>query len=185
MASIVSHAIVATVLGSVTLPRRVSWWYWALGAVLAVIPDADVIGLAFGIRYEDVLGHRGLSHSIFFAAILAASCSFVLARRNEVSTYRLFLFLFLATASHGLLDAMTNGGLGVAFFAPFNNDRFFFPFRPIEVSPIGIDRFFSARGLAVIQSEAKWLWIPSALVFIVVLVVRKLKTNTPDNSART
>jgi hypothetical protein len=35
--------------------------------------------------------------------------------------------LFLATAGHGLLDAMTNGGLGLAFFSPFDNHRYFLP----------------------------------------------------------
>src|SRR6267378_8050335 len=47
----------------------------------------------------------------------------------------LWRFFFLATASHGLLDAMTNGGLGVAFFAPFCDTRYFLPWQPIVVSP--------------------------------------------------
>jgi membrane-bound metal-dependent hydrolase YbcI (DUF457 family) len=59
------------------------------------------------------------------------------------------------TASHGVLDAMTDGGLGIAFFAPFDNTRYFFPFRPVKVSPIGLS-FFSARGLDVIWSELLW-----------------------------
>ena len=39
------------------------------------------------------------------------------------------LYLFLSTASHGVLDALTDGGLGVAFFSPFDQTRYFFPFR--------------------------------------------------------
>jgi len=76
----------------------------------------------------------------------------------------LWTYLFLATASHGLLDAMTDGGLGVAFFSPFNNDRYFLPWRPIRVSPIGISRFFSDRGLEVLASELLWIWLPSVLL---------------------
>ncbi|HEX7809721.1 MAG TPA: metal-dependent hydrolase, partial [Thermoanaerobaculia bacterium] len=49
--------------------------------------------------------------------------------------------------------------LGVAFFSPFSNVRYFFPWRPIRVSPIG-PRFFSARGLATLQSELLWVWLP-------------------------
>jgi inner membrane protein len=60
-------------------------------------------------------------------------------------------------ASHGLLDAMTTGGLGVAFFAPFSAERYFFPWRPILVSPIGIERFLSPRGAAVLMSELQWV----------------------------
>ena len=57
--------------------------------------------------------------------------------RGRVAT---FAFLFLCTMSHALLDALTDGGLGVAFFSPFSNERYFFPWTPIRVS-----RFFSAR----------------------------------------
>ena len=46
---------------------------------------------------------------------------------------------------------------GVALLAPFDWTRFHAPFRPIAVSPIGVTRFFSARGLAVIASELVWL----------------------------
>jgi inner membrane protein len=67
---------------------------------------------------------------------------------------------------------MTDGGLGVAFFAPFSNQRYFLPLRPIEVSPIGLNFFFSARSLVVIWSEIKWIWIPSALVFAAAELVR-------------
>jgi len=60
----------------------------------------------------------------------------------------------------------------VAFLAPFDDRRFFFPFRPIQVSPIGIARFFSARGLAVLRSELVWVWLPSALLAAGALTVR-------------
>ena len=79
------------------------------------------------------------------------------------------------TASHGALDAMTDGGLGVAFFAPFSGERYFFPFRPIVVSPIGLGGFFSEWGVAVIKSELLWVWLPSALVVAFVLIFRRLR----------
>jgi inner membrane protein len=60
-----------------------------------------------------------------------------------------------------LLDAMTDGGLGVAFFSPFDNHRYFLPWTPIRVSPIGAARFWSARGLAVLRSEFFWIWLPA------------------------
>jgi inner membrane protein len=66
----------------------------------------------------------------------------------------------------------TNGGRGVALFAPFSAERFFFPWRPIEVSPIGLD-FFSERGFGVISSEIIWIWIPSAIIFLFAWLVRR------------
>lgn len=183
MPSAFSHAIVATAIGKVVQPKQTPWWYWALGAAVSAAPDLDVIGFHFGVRYGDVLGHRGFTHSLLFAALLAGLVTIALAGQRKIPWWRLFLFLFLATASHSLLDAMTNGGLGVAFFSPFSNARYFFPFRPIKVSPIGVGRFLSARGIAVVRSEALWLWLPSAVVFVagtlVSAVVSRLR-----NSAR-
>jgi inner membrane protein len=72
-----------------------------------------------------------------------------------------------------LLDAMTDGGLGVAFFAPFSNTRYFLPWTPIRVSPIGVSRFFTERGLAVLKSEVVWIWIPAAVLALVGRGVRR------------
>lgn len=166
MASAFSHAVAALSLGACFyrpgLPKRV----WLAGALCSVVPDMDVIGFRFGIHYGDFLGHRGFTHSLFFAAILASFVALLGFRHASPSSGLLWIwsYLFLATASHGFLDAMTDGGLGVAFFSPLNNARYFFPLRPIRVSPIGVSRFFSARGLEVLQSELLWIWLPSALL---------------------
>ena len=82
-------------------------------------------------------------------------------------------FFFLATASHGLLDAMTDGGLGVAFCSPFDTRRYFLPWTPIRVSPIGLGRFLGARGLAVLRTEFLWIWIPAIALGVSAMVLRK------------
>jgi inner membrane protein len=84
----------------------------------------------------------------------------------------MWTYFFLATASHGLLDAMTDGGLGVAFFAPFDNHRYFLPWTPIRVSPIGIGRFFTSRWLAVIRREILWIWVPVVVLIASASVLR-------------
>jgi inner membrane protein len=81
-------------------------------------------------------------------------------------------YFALITASHGLFDAMTDGGLGIAFFSPFDTTRYFLPWRPIRVSPIG-PGFFSDRGMTVLVSEATWLWLPSAALAAVAWIVRR------------
>jgi inner membrane protein len=85
---------------------------------------------------------------------------------------QLFWWFAAVTASHGMLDAMTNGGRGIAFFAPFSNHRYFFPWRPIQVSPIGAG-FFSARGLSVLVSEARWIWLPSVIIEVSARMFRR------------
>ena len=137
----------------------------------AVLPDADILSFAFGVPYGSMFGHRGITHSLAFALVLAFAVVFLFFR-DAPNRKALVLFFFLATASHGALDAMTDGGLGVAFFAPFSGERYFFPFRPIVVSPIGIGSFFSDWGLAVIKSELLWVWLPASFVVALVLILR-------------
>lgn len=136
--------------------------WWVVGALFSILPDLDAIGFRFGIRYGDLLGHRGLTHSLAFAAALALA-AIPFAERQR---WLLFVYLFLCTASHGVLDALTDGGLGVAFFSPFSNERFFFPWRPLVVSPIGIAGFFNERSLAVLRSELIWVVLPSLALFV-------------------
>ena len=155
--------------------------FWC--AARAIAPDADVIGVAFASPFRSLLGHRGLSHSLLFAVAVAAVLVTLGFRRTPdgVSRVRLGLYFFLATASHGVLDALTDGGPGVAFFAPFHDTRYFFPFRPIVVSPLGIRPFFSEWGVRAIESELVWIWLPSlALTGLVQLVRRGSAGVRPD-----
>jgi inner membrane protein len=134
--------------------------------VLAVLPDADVAGFFLGVPYDSPLGHRGLTHSVPFAAAAAAAALVLIGRGRALGPGRVWLwvYLFLAAVSHGVLDAMTTGGGGVAFAAPFWNERYFLPWQPILVSPLGIRAFFTPRGMAVLRNEAVWVGLPSLLV---------------------
>jgi inner membrane protein len=105
------------------------------------------------------------------ASIVTAFVCRTLPARPSAS--RLWVFFFLATASHGFLDSMTTGGLGVAFFAPFSETRYFLRWRPIVVSPISIYGFIGRRGLRVMWSELGWVWLPAALIFLAGLALRR------------
>jgi inner membrane protein len=177
MCTVITHPAVPIAL-SVLLPQEsASSSLLIAGALCSVIPDLDVVGFEFGIKYGDLLGHRGFTHSIFFAGLLAALITMSLFQ-NHASRLIVFLFLFLSTLSHPVLDALTNGGLGVGLFAPFTNERYFFPYRPIEVSPIGVGAFFSHRGLIVMLSELKWVWLPSTIFFALGHLFKRLRDLT-------
>jgi inner membrane protein len=159
MPTIFSHPAVA--LGVAPWFRRLPATLLALGVVCSSLPDVDVISFALDVPYGHPLGHRGLTHSLSFAFVLAGCVAAAYRRfsKRDVSFRLAFAYLFLATASHGLLDAMTTGGRGVGFFIPFSNHRFFLPFRPIRVSPISASGFMARAG-AVLSSELRWVWLP-------------------------
>ncbi|UOQ51232.1 metal-dependent hydrolase [Hymenobacter cellulosivorans] len=181
MASAFGHALLGATLGKLLLPSRPNWPWWLLAAACAVLPDADVIGFKFGVAYDSLWGHRGLSHSILVAALLAgglvALSRLLQPQAAPPAAGRLGLLLFLATVSHGVLDALTTGGLGVAFFSPFEQQRYFFGFRPIQVSPIGIKRFAGAAAWRVLRSEAIWVGIPCLLLYVGQRILRPAAVN--------
>jgi inner membrane protein len=133
----------------------------AAWSVLSMLPDADVIGFDLGIAYEDPLGHRGASHSLIFAAAVGAIVGLV-ATRFGLPRLRAWLIATAVLASHGLLDTLTDGGLGCALFWPFDLTRYFAPWRPIPVSPIGL-AFLSPYGAFVSATE---LILFSPLLFL-------------------
>ena len=150
------------------------------GALCAVLPDLDVVGFGYGVQYGDLWGHRGLTHSLLFAALLSGTLVGVWYRQRDAKVAAmLWLYFFLATASHGLLDALTNGGLGVAFLSPFDTTRYFFGFRPIAVSPIGVSEFFTAYGAQVLASEARWIWMPSGVLLLSVRLIQRMSRGRP------
>ena len=71
MPSVVTHPAVAVALGPFFSRWGVSPRWWMAGALCTVVPDLDTIGLQLGVPYGHVLGHRGLTHSLTFAAVLA------------------------------------------------------------------------------------------------------------------
>ncbi|QGM03955.1 metal-dependent hydrolase [Stenotrophomonas maltophilia] len=219
MPSIITHAAVPLALWCAADRGRIPPRLLAAGVIAAMLPDADVLVFALHIPYADAFGHRGASHSLLFAgvlAILAAVLAFFGSRQpwsapgnsgsrrpwsaplcqprlapteeamarsgssrpwsavscqprlaptkagpTVATPLQAAAFVFVCAASHPLLDAMTSGGLGVALAWPWSEQRFFAPWRPIRVSPFA-PQFFSARGMATLLSELRWVWLPLA-----------------------
>ncbi|MGE8236406.1 MAG: metal-dependent hydrolase [Stenotrophomonas indicatrix] len=173
MPSIITHAAVPLALWCAADRGRIPPWLLGAGVIAAMLPDADVLAFALHVPYADAFGHRGASHSLLFAGVLAVLATLLalfgsrrpwsapLCQPRLASTVQAAAFVFVCAASHPLLDALTSGGLGVALAWPWSEHRFFAPWRPIRVSPFA-PQFFSARGLATLLSELRWVWLPLA-----------------------
>jgi inner membrane protein len=171
MPTVFSHVVAGLAIATTTRLGGSIGRLGLAGALCAAVPDLDVVGVWLGVPWGHVLGHRGITHSLPFAVALAAVVVAAAFRGDTWDGRRLGLglALFAATASHGVLDAMTTGGSGVAFFAPFNDARYFLPWRPIPVSPISASRFLSERGLVIMQAEVLLIWLPAAILLLVTL----------------
>ena len=178
MPTIFSHAFFGAAVGSAFLPPRARARFLVLTGLCTILPDLDVVGFAFRVSYGSVLGHRGITHSILFAIIIGWLVAIFCFRGPDFTRWKLTLYFALVTLSHPFLDMLTDGGLGVALLAPFSNERFFFSWRPIRVSPIGAG-FFSERGVAVIASEFVWVWLPALVTATILwLTFRRTSQNS-------
>ena len=158
-----THAVVG--VGALALTRfgKRSPAPWVVSAALAALPDLDVITFAFGVPGGSMWSHRGITHSLAAAFLTGTLLATLSGRWFSAHRWPLALYFSLVMASHGILDAFTSGGRGVALFAPFDARRYAFPGRPIPAAPLGL-AYFSERGLRAFEAELLWIWMPIVLV---------------------
>ena len=114
-------------------------------AGLAMLPDADVIMVAFGTFDGGVLGHRGASHSFPVALVIGLMIAYVMQRYGW-PVVRTAVMASAAIASHAVLDVLGEGGRGLPLLYPFSEMRFQSPVRifpdaprwPATLSSVGI-----------------------------------------------
>ena len=161
MASPWAHAIAGAAVGAFyqapTHRRRLI----TIAAICAVVPDLDLIGWPLGISTFALLGHRGLTHSIAFAVVLGGIAAWVLLRdsttRKRVAGAAA---LIVATGTHSVLDALTTySPTGPAFWAPFSNERYRFPWQPLT----GEGGFNTSFG-----REALYVCLPAVVLILLI-----------------
>jgi inner membrane protein len=151
------HVAVGMFAGRIWMPRTARWRElfaaFVIGATLAMLPDADVVAFAAHIPYAAPWGHRGAAHSFVVALAGAVVIGLVALRWLSAKTAaKAAALAFAVLLSHGLLDTLTDGGLGVALLWPFDTTRYFAPWQPIPVAPIGAG-MLSRRGLYCLLVE--------------------------------
>ncbi len=175
MPTAVTHAFLPLVLGKTFAREEMPLRFWIFAIGCSILPDIDVIGFSLGMPYGEIFGHRGFFHSLPFAFLLSLVITLGgFSGDRKFFRPRWVLFFFFLTSSHGVLDALTDGGWGVALFYPFDSTRYFFPWRPLKVSPLGLSGFFSPWGKEVLWNETIGIWIPSILLLMGVKGGRKI-----------
>ncbi|MDH5600562.1 MAG: metal-dependent hydrolase [Gammaproteobacteria bacterium] len=173
MATIFTHPVIAIGLSPYLDLAEKRKQIILIAVILTILPDIDVIGFRLGIPYLHLFGHRGFTHSIFFALVISFSTTWFIVKNTGINFLPVWIYLFLSAVSHGILDALTNGGYGIAFFSPFSNQRFFFPATPIDVSTLSIERFLYNKGYMVMVTELIWIWLPLLIIFVSGLLWKK------------
>ena len=169
MCTIYTHAAAGLGIARLYTARPMSWPYWALAALLPIIPDLDVFSTA---AYGSTLGHRGITHSLLFALVLGIVAASMTCRRLQTSWWSLAFLFFVVVASHGLLDAITRGGETIQFFWPLQAR--YGNWGPIPVSDISVE-LPDPRYSRAVRSELLWVWLPIILLVGAVTAHRRLQ----------
>ena len=177
----VGHVVVGLAAGRFLAPRvEGSRLKWSVGlSLLSLAPDLDVIGFAFGIAYGDTWGHRGATHALCFGMLIGVLAGLRALFSRHLSRHQVVAIAIGCGAvwmSHGLLDALTDGGLGAALGWPFTDARLFFPIRPLPVAPLGLG-YLSLHGLLVSLEELAW-FLP--LIVYVLWPQREARSSAPS-----
>ena len=104
MPTIITHSVFAISLAHVFKHNELPVRFWLLAVVCSMLPDIDVVGFSFGVKYGDFWGHRGFTHSLVFASLASLIVVLLAFHQEKYRPWRprLLLFYFLVTASHGL-----------------------------------------------------------------------------------
>ena len=120
----ITQAGVGAAIGHALLGRKFKPKGAILGAVVATIPDLDVLLYTVYDSYEMLSIHRGYSHSILFTLIGGFLMAYFLSKwsyTNAFSFLRLLIFSWLCLITHVLLDTFT--AYGTQLYLPFSNER--------------------------------------------------------------
>lgn len=129
----------AVAIGGAIAPRTLIKPFVVTGALCAVVPDLDALGRWWYGAAGDLQilgGHRGFTHSLTYATLCGLVAAAVVSALPSWSGARLRfgIYVALATASHGALDALTSIGAAsspVQFFHPFDTTGYVSPWQPI------------------------------------------------------
>lgn len=164
MSSLLGHTMAGITLAAAFTKGRPPRRTWALAIACAVAPDLDWFTGFLRFADHSSLSHRGLSHSLL-AALLIAAMAMLIGFRDQLRSPRPWACMLSAAFSHGLLDACTFGGTGVALLLPFSKARFVCVWQPIFVSPIPLSSKLLDWLLFSLGTELVWIGLPALLVF--------------------
>lgn len=147
----ITHLALGACTGELLLGKKLGKRAMLIGAVANSIPDIDFIAGAWLTQTEDLLAHRGFTHSFLFLVLASALCGLIayrLHKRHDVSLKKWILFFAFEIFLHLFLDVFNSYGTGL--FIPFDDTRI--SFNTIFVA----DPFFS-------------IWIGIASIVLILL----------------
>jgi inner membrane protein len=151
---LVTQTVLGAAVGEVVLGKKAGNKAILWGAVGGLLPDLDVLITPFFSDVDGLFVHRGFSHSLIFAFLVAPLLGWLIhlihRKKMNVSRRAWTILIFWAVFTHPILDYLTTYGTGA--FLPFSSYR-------VEFGSVGIvDVFYT---------------IPLILVLLIIVFLKR------------
>ena len=123
----ITHIALGAIVGEALLGKKLGKKAMLIGAAAQSLPDIDFVTSFWLSPVEDLLSHRGFTHSILFAILASFLLGFAavkLIRASGMTAKEWILFFGLEIAIHLALDSLNCYGTGL--FEPFSHTRISF-----------------------------------------------------------
>ncbi len=180
-----THVALGACIGEAFFGRVIGKKAMLWGALAQSVPDIDFVAAFWMSPADNLLAHRGFTHSIIFILIVTPFLSLLAERWHRpynISIRRWILFFSLQIFIHIFIDAFNNYGVG--WFEPFSHYRI--SFNTIFVA----DPFFSMwSGIAFIallllksrHPKRKYWWkfaIIMSSIYVWYCTINKIKIDS-------
>lgn len=121
-----THIAIGACLGEGFVGNRIGKKAMLWGILAHSLPDIDIVAAFWMPLTNELIAHRGFTHSILFVILISPVLAIIAKRfhKGRISFTSWLLFFLLATGLHIFLDAFNNYGTG--WFEPFSHTRISF-----------------------------------------------------------
>jgi inner membrane protein len=122
-----THIVLGAAIGEAYAGKKIGKRAMIYGALSQSLPDIDFIASFWLTPADNLLAHRGITHSILFAVAAAIVLGLIANRwhrNSQLSLTSWIAFFVLEIFTHLILDAFNTYGVG--WFEPFNHYRISF-----------------------------------------------------------
>jgi inner membrane protein len=186
----ITHVALGAIVGEAIAGKKVGKRALFFGAIAQSFPDIDFIASFWLSPADNLLAHRGITHSIFFA-VLATIIFAVISERyhrpQKVSLREWMVFYAVEIALHLALDVCNAYGIGL--LEPINNTRFSFHLLFVADPFFSIWLFIGLGALMMLDSKnpsrRKWIYFSLIIssAYFLHAITNKLKINRTIRAA--
>ena len=183
-----THIVLGACIGEAIAGKKLGKKAMLIGAIAQSIPDIDFITTFWLSDSKDIVSHRGITHSILFAAAITFVSAWLLRyifKKLNLSWKTWFLLIGINVFTHLLIDGFNAYGIG--WLEPFSHHRFSFHVLFVADPLFSIWPFIAFVALLLLRNKSQerrtWWWagIGLSCLYLVYAIINK---TVVDNAVR-